>query len=395
MKKRTLSLLLALVMCLSLLPVTAMAAGEIPAPTNPKAALDDDVPGAYLDFTDEIIISFGTPDSLRAMLENGESYNITIQMDWSINSEDDWKCTGVNDWKITGKDFLGEYPYGDNMGNMTAGEVVEQISAFRSNYSAPAKGGYENICYGITDSGEGFLNLTDNTIYMKLRFFSRTSDNQVLYSDWTDVFTIGKKVDDEIQASDWAKDEMAQADALGLIPDVLVGADLSRDITRLEFAAVCVKVYENLSGTAAIPAVNNPFTDTKDVEVLKAYNAGITSGTSATTFSPDTLLNREQAATMLTRVFKKVSLAGWTPATDGQFTLSYKKPAPFADDAKISEWAKDSVYFMAANGIVSGVGNNQFAPKNITTEEQANGYANATREQALVIAVRMVQNLGE
>ena len=42
---------------------------------------------------------------------------------------------------------------------------------------------------------------------------------------------------------------------------------------------------------------------------------------------------------------------------------------------------------------INGVGNNKFAPKNITSEEEANGYANATREQALIIAVRMVENL--
>ena len=71
------------------------------------------------------------------------------------------------------------------------------------------------------------------------------------------------------------------------------------------------------------------------------------------------------------------------------------KPAAFADDKDISDWAKDSVYFMAANGIINGVGNNKFAPKNVTTEEQATGYANATREQALLIAVRMVENLGK
>ena len=41
-----------------------------------------------------------------------------------------------------------------------------------------------------------------------------------------------------------------------------------------------------------------------------------------------------------------------------------------------------------------GVGNNMFAPRAITTAEQAAGFATATREQALVIALRMVENLG-
>ena len=48
---------------------------------------------------------------------------------------------------------------------------------------------------------------------------------------------------------------------------------------------------------------------------------------------------------------------------------------------------------MVANEIIKGVGDNMFAPQNTTSEEEANGYANATREQALIIAVRMVENL--
>jgi hypothetical protein len=48
---------------------------------------------------------------------------------------------------------------------------------------------------------------------------------------------------------------------------------------------------------------------------------------------------------------------------------------------------------MVANGIIAGVGNNTFAPRSTTSAEEAKGYASATREQALVIAVRMVENL--
>jgi len=194
-------------------------------------------------------------------------------------------------------------------------------------------------------------------------------------------------------ASEWAVSELEKAEEMGLIPETLEGADLTADITRAEFAAVAVKVYEALSGTAALPNTVNPFTDTSDMEVLKAYNLGVTTGISADKFAPKELLNREQAATMLTRTFKRATMNGWTIQTDSQFKLDYTKPALFADDKDISAWAKDSVYFMAANNIINGVGNNKFAPKNVTSADEANGYANATREQALIIAMRMVENL--
>lgn len=217
-----------------------------------------------------------------------------------------------------------------------------------------------------------------------------TVTNQ-LYTPYSNILSYG--MDAWSDASQWATEELKKADVLGLIPDSLKGADLTKPINRKEFAAVCVKVFENLAATKAIPSITNPFKDTTDLEVLKAYNAGITAGTATDEFSPDTLLNREQAATMLTRVFKRVAIPGWTLKSDSSYNLNYIMPPKFADDDIISDWAKPSVYFMVNNNIVSGVGNNKFAPKATTTAEQAKGYASATREQALVIAVRMVENL--
>lgn len=196
-------------------------------------------------------------------------------------------------------------------------------------------------------------------------------------------------------ASNWAQSELEKADEYDLIPDSLQGADYTKPITRLEFAALSVKVFENLAGTKTRPAEVNPFLDCDDLELRKAYALGITNGTSDTTFTPNGLLTREQAAAMLTRTFKRSVMPGWTLAQDSQpqYKLNYTMPKPFADDGKISAYARDSVYFMAANGIIGGVGNNLFAPNNQTPAEQARGYANATREQALAIAVRIVENL--
>ena len=169
--------------------------------------------------------------------------------------------------------------------------------------------------------------------------------------------------------------------------------DWTKPITRKEFAAVAVQVYEKLSGTAAIPVVVSPFTDTTDVEVLKAYNVGIVNGYGNGLYGPDDLLSREQCAAMLTRVFKRITIPGWALEEDASFPLDFEQPEPFADDELISGWARNSVYFMVANGIINGIGNHLFAPRNTTPREEAIGYATASREQALVIATRMVRNL--
>lgn len=181
--------------------------------------------------------------------------------------------------------------------------------------------------------------------------------------------------------SDWAKEELNKAETYGLIPDVLQEADVSMPINRAEFAAVSVKLYEALSGETAVETAENPFTDTEDSEVLKAYELGITSGVTVNSFEPDSLLSREQAATMLARVYTIYSGNEITSNSEMKFN----------DDADISRWAKDSVYFMAENGVITGMDNNLFAPRNVTPEQEAAFYANSTREQSLAIAKRMYE----
>ena len=132
----------------------------------------------------------------------------------------------------------------------------------------------------------------------------------------------------------WAQSEIANAEGNGLIPTVLMDADMSKPVNRLEFAAISVKLYEALSGKIAETSTENPFTDTTDAEILKAYNLGITTGTSETTFTPDALLSREQAATMLARVYSVFS------GTEIKAAMT----ETFADDTDISSWAKNAVW---------------------------------------------------
>ncbi len=220
---------------------------------------------------------------------------------------------------------------------------------------------------------------------------------KLLYSPFSNLLSYGMPA--WSNASDWAKPWLEKAEDYNLIPDCLKGTDMTQLITRAEFAALSVKLYESLSGKTATPALSNPFTDTADPEVLKAFNIGITAGTSPTEFSPNGPIPREQAATMLTRAYKAVFWEGWTLAGDLSYTahtLDYSGVATFADDAKIAAYAKPSVYFMAKNGIIAGVGDNMFAPNaaNIPANAALH-YGQATREVATKIAVATLENLGK
>ena len=434
MKKRTLSFLLALVMCLTLLPMTALAAGPSATAQGVTVTIDKSnyqqgeeitisysgmVEGEYGYDGAFTISKVGSDHKTFVREDNTSIYNAGASGEVIMNapSED-----GEYELRLYTESW--SYWYNDNSFVLkipfTVGAVkTGAISLPQTEYIANEKMvvDYNGITAEMVSAGAFIGIFKEGEAVTALL----QQDNDVVKEGagqvTLDVPNINGKFEVRLYnvkpgnagesnlimslpitisgatASEWAVAELERAEELGLIPDCLEGEDLTQDITRAEFAAVAVKVYEALSGTPAIPIVNNPFTDCNDVEVLKAYNIGAVNGTSATTYDPDALLNREQAATMLTRVFKKVTLAGWTLPTDSQFTLPYTKPAAFADDKDISDWAKDSVYFMAANGIINGVGNNKFAPKNVTSADEANGYANATREQALIIAVRMVENL--
>ena len=176
------------------------------------------------------------------------------------------------------------------------------------------------------------------------------------------------------KASEWAEPELKEASKQNLIPEIFDEANLTKNITRKEFAHTVVKMYEKITGQKAVPIAKNPFTDTKDKEVLKAYNIGITNGTSDTTFSPDALITREQMATMMTRALTKA----------GKDTSRPASAKLFADDSEFSEYAKDSIYYMSSIEIIKGVGENKF-----------NAKGNASREQALAISIRCVKKLNK
>lgn len=271
---------------------------------------------------------------------------------------------------------------------------MEKSSAYVSIYKKGAKHNEYGV-YQYILAGDSVVKLEAPNLNgeFEMRLYSINHN----YSDESFVMSVPFTLSGAVanNTSTWAKTEIEKADEMGLIPDSLKKADLTKPITRAEFAAVSVKLYERLSGIKATPASANPFKDTNDQDVLKAYQVGITAGVSADKFEPNTLLNREQAASMLTRAFKKSYVEGWTLANDGKFTFSYTMPSKFKDDTKISDWAKPSVYFMVTHGIISGVGDNNFAPKATTSAELAANYASATREQALAISVRMTEKLTE
>lgn len=175
----------------------------------------------------------------------------------------------------------------------------------------------------------------------------------------------------------WAEPYLRDAVKKDIYPDILLQADMTRAISREEFAAVAVKYYEALTGREAKlnQMAANPFTDVtaQQKDVLIAYQLGVVNGMSATTFAPNSTLTRAQAVTMLGRV---VELAELGTITNGSGLKTGGVLKIFSDSHLVASWAANYVHYFVSHGVIDGMGDGTFAP---------NG--NMTREQAMKVAV--------
>ena len=136
-----------------------------------------------------------------------------------------------------------------------------------------------------------------------------------------------------------------------------------------------VTALGRLAGIDPADYKNGKFTDVKSNAYYAPYvnwaaSKGIVNGTGATTFAPDNKITREQMAVIMKNYADKMGYS--IPKTLEAVT--------FADNAQISSWAKDAVKTMQQTGVLSGKANNLFDPK-----------GNATRAEAATVLHRFVE----
>ena len=215
--------------------------------------------------------------------------------------------------------------------------------------------------------------------------WGRNRDGQVASSQNTNVVTptrsmtaVSTKSDYSTgvlnELSSWALEEATGLYATGLVPPML-WHNYQSNITRAEFAHLLVSVYEQVKGTTVTPSRNADFTDIKghqlEQDILKAFQLNLVSGTSATTFSPNNSITRQEAAKMLCSFVAKMK--GTTIPTKAQ-SLSY-----YSDASSIAEWAAPYVAYAHQNDIMQG-SQGKFSP-----------LATFTHEQSLLTIARLVE----
>lgn len=170
----------------------------------------------------------------------------------------------------------------------------------------------------------------------------------------------------------WAKEHILFTVSRGLFSGTS-STTFSPDTTLTR--GMFVTALGRLAGINPADYQTGTFTDVKADAYYAPYvnwaaSKGIVSGTTSTTFAPDSQISREQMAVIMKNYADKMGYS--IPKTLEAVT--------FADNTKISSWAKEAVKAMQQAGILSGKSNNQFDPK-----------GNATRAEAATVLHRFVE----
>lgn len=160
----------------------------------------------------------------------------------------------------------------------------------------------------------------------------------------------------------WAADNILFAASRGLLSGT---SDTTFSPNTGMTRGMFVTALGRLAGINPDSYKTGKFTDVKADAYYAPYvnwaaQNDIVEGVTATTFTPDTNINREQMAVIMANYAKKLGY-------DLPKTL---QAVTFADNAQISSWAKNAVRTMQQAGILSGKNGNKFDPKGTVTRAE-------------------------
>jgi len=167
----------------------------------------------------------------------------------------------------------------------------------------------------------------------------------------------------DVPESSFAYNDVACIFMLGVTTGTSATTYSPKDtVTREQMASFLARLYAKLSGTPA-PVTETPFTDVDEASFASAdigriFGLGITTGTSATTYSPKETVTREQMASFLARLYAKINGTP-APVTETPFTDVDEASFAYADIGRIF-----------GLGITTGTSSTTYSPKDPVTREQ-------------------------
>ncbi len=224
---------------------------------------------------------------------------------------------------------------------------------------------------GVIDNNLKFSSLTEGYYYLQYT----ASDVNGNTATWeSPIFAVAEKTlyADLTNSSAWYYTQAYALTQQGIFSGVTVNGSTyfypNQNLSRAQAVVLFYQLYSYTFGTPGSTKITLPFTDISSgwySTALKwAYNNGLVSGTSATTFEPNRSITRQEMACMIynyARLFYSTEASGSTPLSS------------YSDGSSVSSWARTSVNWCITNGIFSSTSTSKltFSPTTTTTRSQA------------------------
>lgn len=267
-------------------------------------------------------------------------------------------------------DGIGYATFQDAVDAVENGGTIKALKNIDSTVSGNKTFTVNTNSNTVTLTAASGYNLTkNNNVYTVSRQHSGSSSSgtTTTYAVNVNAATNGAVAADKKTASKGTTVTVTASPSKGYVVDAVKVVDKDgKDVAVTEkdgkyvFTMPASAVTVTGSFKAETPApVALPFTDVKSGNwfydaVKYAYEQGLMTGTSATTFAPNGTMNRAMIVTVLYRLEKSPAVTGASKFTD--------VPA--------GQWYSDAVAWAAANKIVNGYDETTFGPMNAVTREQ-------------------------
>ena len=185
--------------------------------------------------------------------------------------------------------------------------------------------------------------------------------------------------------SPWAKSDVLAAGTAGLAPDKFASLDARTPISRAEFCAVALNLYEAERKTKVPRTKKVYFKDCKDPDVNTAYEMKLVSGRDQNHFAPNEPVSRQDLCVILENVRTRCE------ADKPKITVSAKS---FPDGKDLRPYAVSATEIMLSSGIIRGVEVLQSPDPEHSgqTRTLLEPLGTATREQSLIMANRFLSS---
>ncbi len=166
----------------------------------------------------------------------------------------------------------------------------------------------------------------------------------------------------DIDGVEWAKDAILYLADNGILSGVGDGIfEPNRNVKREEFAKIVTSAFAYDADEAKISFTDVPSDAWYAFFIRQAFGEGIVNGISDDLFGVGMPITRQDLCTM-----------AYNAALKAGKIIEIETPQElFADDDEISDYAKKAVYALRAAGVVSGLTDDEFAPKENATRAQA------------------------